>query len=68
MTPQIHRITYYVPSATTPGIVYRVSAPTPDAPLACDCKASEYPKTRGRCWHISAIRSGLIKPRVSVSV
>jgi hypothetical protein len=61
-------IRWQVPSATTPGIVYTVSADSPDSPLSCDCEAGDYPKTRGRCWHLKAVHSGLAgKPRVRVS-
>jgi hypothetical protein len=65
----IRLVSWTVPSASEPGITYTVSAPSPDDPLSCDCKASEHPKTRGRCWHIKAVHSGMAgKPRVRVSV
>jgi hypothetical protein len=65
---QIHSIAWTVLSATTPGIVYTVSAASPDASLACNCEANDYPKTRGKCWHLKAVHSGMAgKPRCRVS-
>jgi hypothetical protein len=65
---QIHRIAWTVPSATEPGIVYTISADSPEDVLRCSCRAEDYPKTRGRCWHVKAVHAGLAgKPRVRVS-
>jgi hypothetical protein len=67
LTPIITRIAWIVPSATEAGVEYTVSAPSPSGILRCTCKASDYPKTRGRCWHIKSVRAGLAgKPRVRV--
>ncbi|MGD9891653.1 MAG: hypothetical protein AB7R89_28725 [Dehalococcoidia bacterium] len=64
----IRSITWTVPSATDAGTEYTVSAPSPTGILSCNCKASEFPKTRGRCWHIKSVRAGLAgKPRVRVT-
>lgn len=61
-------IRWTVPSATTPGVVYTVSAGSPSDTLSCDCEASNYPKTRGRCWHLKAVATGLAgKPRCRAS-
>jgi hypothetical protein len=53
--------TYTVPSATTPGITYTVTADESGV-LTCNCRAGTYPKTRGRCWHLKAVHSGAIRP------
>jgi len=65
----IRNIAWTVPSASEAGVEYTVSAPSPTGLLSCNCKASQYPKTRGRCWHVRAVRAGLCgKPRVRVVV
>jgi hypothetical protein len=67
--PTIRSITWTVPSASEPGTEYAVSAPSPTGLLTCTCKASEFPKTRGRCWHMKSVRAGQAgKPRVRVSI
>jgi hypothetical protein len=65
---QIRSITYTVESASVPGVTYLVLV-TEDG-WSCSCKASEYSKTRGKCWHIKQAQAGelLGKPRVRVGV
>jgi hypothetical protein len=67
-TVYISRIVWSVPSATRPGVVHEVTADGPDDVPACHCEASQHPKTEGKCWHLRAIRSGLIRPRCRASV
>ena len=55
-----------VPSATTEGIEYSVTVDA-NGERRCSCPANDYPKTRGRCWHLKAINAGLVKPRIRVS-
>jgi hypothetical protein len=63
----IRSITWTVPSASDARIAYTVSAPSLSGILTCNCKAREFPKTRGRCWHIKSVRAGQAgKPRVRV--
>jgi hypothetical protein len=64
----IRSITWTVPSTTTPGVTYLVRADSPTGLLRCSCPASQYPKTRGRCWHLKAVHAGMAgKPRVRVT-
>jgi hypothetical protein len=56
-----------VPSATTEGTTYEITV-NEHGERVCSCEASQYPKTRGRCWHLKAVAAGLAgKPRVRVS-
>jgi hypothetical protein len=56
-----------VPSATTEGERYEITIDA-NGERVCTCEASQYPKTRGRCWHLKAVAAGLAgKPRVRVS-
>lgn len=55
-----------VPSATTEGAEYEITVDQ-NGERVCNCQASQYPKTRGRCWHLKAVNAGLVKPRVRVS-
>jgi hypothetical protein len=55
-----------VPSATTEGTKYEITVDA-NGERQCSCEASQYPKTRGRCWHLKAVNAGLVKPRVRVS-
>lgn len=65
----IKSITYTVPSATTDGHYYQVSIDHETQRATCDCPASQGSKTRGKCWHIKAVRSGLAgKPRIRIGV
>ena len=59
-------ITYHVPSDSEPGLIHDVTVT--DDRWSCDCKAGEFPKTRGHCWHIKSARNGLHvgKPRVRI--
>ena len=51
-----------VPSATTRGVTYEVSARTDTGELVCNCLA------RRVCWHIKATAAGAIgKPRVRIT-
>jgi hypothetical protein len=62
---QVRSIRYTVESASVPGRVYTVTVD--DGGWFCDCKAGEYTKTRGRCWHIKTARAGEAgKPRVAL--
>jgi hypothetical protein len=58
-------ITYTAESASIPGRTYAI---TVDADgWHCSCKAGEYTKTRGKCWHLRSAQAGeLGKPRVRV--
>ena len=67
LTPyEIHSITYNVPSASEPGIKYTVTVT--DDRYRCTCKAEEFPKTRGKCWHIKAVKAGAVagKPIIRI--
>jgi hypothetical protein len=67
--PIIHRITWTVPSAREADTGYTVSADRWDGPLACTCPAGDFPKTRGRCWHLKAVHAGLAgKPVVRLTI
>jgi hypothetical protein len=55
-----------VPSATTEGTEYEVTVDQ-NGERVCPCPASQYPKTKGKCWHLKAVQSGVIKPRVRVT-
>ncbi len=56
-----------VPSATTEGTEYQITVDA-NGERVCNCEASQYPKTRGKCWHLKAVASGLAgKPRVRVT-
>jgi hypothetical protein len=56
-----------VPSATTEGTDYTVTV-NEHGERVCNCEANGYPKTRGKCWHLKAVASGLAgKPRIRVS-
>ena len=59
-------MSWEVPSATEPGKTYRVTVT--DNRYTCTCKAEEFPKTRGRCWHVKAVIAGAVsvKPRVRI--
>jgi hypothetical protein len=61
-------IRYPVPSATRPEIKHTVSEDPTTGERTCNCEANDHPKTRGRCWHIKAAASGLIKPVVRCTV
>lgn len=65
---QIRSITYSVESASLPGVTYLVMVT--DAGWSCSCKASEFSKTRGRCWHIKAAQAGELpgKPKVRLGL
>ena len=65
---QLVSISYHVPSATEPGVIYTVTVT--DDRWVCDCEASKWPKTRGCCWHLKAAKSGLYvgKPHVRARV
>jgi hypothetical protein len=65
---QIRSIRYRIESASVPGQVYEVTV-TEDG-WSCSCKASEFTKTRGKCWHLRAAQAGELpgKPRVRVGV
>ena len=55
-----------VPSATTPGVVYTVTADPQTTELRCDCPNGQAGKCQ--CWHLKAVRTGLAgRPRVRVS-
>lgn len=60
-------VTYKVESASTPGHLYAVSVT--DDGWTCSCKASQYTKTRGKCWHLKAARDGQVigKPTVRLT-
>ena len=68
--PQIHFTTsaprWSVPSTTTEGTTYEITVDQ-NGERRCSCPANDYPKTRGRCWHLKAISTGLVKPRIRVS-
>jgi len=55
-----------VPSATTEGTEYEITVDQ-NGERQCSCEASQYPKTRGKCWHLKAVAAGMVKPRVRVS-
>lgn len=55
-----------VPSATTEGTGYTITVDA-NGERVCSCKANDYPKTRGKCWHLKAVNAGLVKPRIRVS-
>ncbi len=55
-----------VPSATVEGTDYQITVDD-NGERVCSCKANDYPKTRGMCWHLKAVSAGLVKPRVRVS-
>jgi hypothetical protein len=55
-----------VPSATTEDTEYTITVDA-NGERQCNCEASQYPKTRGRCWHLKAVNAGLVKPRIRVS-
>ena len=62
---QIQAIAYTAESASVPGLVYTVTVD--DGGWHCSCKASEYTKTRGKCWHLLAAQNGdLGKPKLRV--
>lgn len=62
---ELRSIRYTAPSATRPGTAYTVTV-TPHG-WSCDCEASQWRKTRGKCWHIKAGQAGALgKPRVAV--
>ena len=62
---EIRSITYKVESASLPGVVYTVTVD--ENGWTCSCKAGEFTKTRGRCWHLKAAQNGeLGKPRMRV--
>ena len=65
---QIKRIVYTVESASTPGVTYTVQVD--DDGWSCSCKASQYTKTRGKCWHLKAALAGELpgKPRVTLGL
>jgi hypothetical protein len=55
-----------VPSATAEGTSYEITVDA-NGERICSCEASQYPKTRGRCWHLKAVNAGMVKPRVRIS-
>ena len=59
-------IVYHVPSASEPGLVHDVTVT--DERVTCDCEASKHAKTRGRCWHLQAVKAGLYvgKPHMRI--
>lgn len=63
---EILSISYNVPSATQPGTSHTVTVT--DSAYTCDCEASRWPKTRGKCWHIKAVRAGSVtgKPKMRI--
>ncbi len=65
--PQIQVITsaprWSVPSATTEGIEYIITVDA-NGERRCSCPANDYPRTKGKCWHLKAISAGLVKPRI----
>ena len=70
--PTIHNtirtITWTVPSATRQGITHTVSEDIETGARSCNCEASDHAKTRGKCWHLRAVASGLAgKPTVRIS-
>ena len=68
--PQIQFTTgaprWSVPSATVEGTDYTITVDA-NGERVCSCKANDYPKTCGKCWHLKAVSAGLVKPRVRVS-
>ena len=67
ITPyEIRSISYNVPSATEAGKIYIVTVRGDR--YTCTCKAEEFNKTRGRCWHVKAVIAGAVnaKPRVRI--
>jgi hypothetical protein len=63
----IRAITYEVPSATREGVKHVVTEDVETGERSCSCEASDHAKTSGKCWHLRAVASGLIRPRVRVS-
>ena len=63
---QLVSISYNVPSATEAGKIYIVTVRGDR--YTCTCKAEEFNKTRGRCWHVKAVIAGAVnaKPRVRI--
>jgi hypothetical protein len=64
----ISRIAWTVPSASRPGVAHTVTADSPEDEPRCSCEASQHAKTEGKCWHLRAVRSGVIRPRCRASV
>ena len=55
-----------VPSATTEGTEYAITV-NEHGERVCNCQANDYPKTRGRCWHLKAVGAGMVRPVVRIS-
>ncbi len=64
-TVELKAVSYQVPSATKPGVVYTVTIT--DDGYACTCPDGQH-RRRAGCWHISAIKAGIqpSKPRVRI--
>jgi hypothetical protein len=64
----IRSIVWEIPSATRQGLKHTVSEDIETGARSCNCEASDHPKTRGRCWHLRAVASGLAgKPVVRIT-
>ena len=63
---QLISMSWNVPSATEAGKAYTVTVR--GNRYSCTCKAEEFNKTRGRCWHVKAVIAGAVsaKPRVRI--
>jgi hypothetical protein len=55
-----------VPSATTEATKYEITVDQ-NGERVCNCPANDYPKTRGKCWHLKAVNAGLVKARIRAS-
>ncbi|MGI8552837.1 MAG: SWIM zinc finger family protein [Dehalococcoidia bacterium] len=61
----VRSISYPVPSATSPGVVYTVSQEL-SGKLRCECKAAQV--GRYACWHVKTVKAGMVKPHVRLTV
>ena len=63
---QLVSVSYTVPSASEAGKTYTVTVT--DNRYSCSCKAEQFPKTRGRCWHIKSVIAGAITSKLRVCI